>query len=189
MADETEPRPRPRRWLRILVGALAALVLVFAVLIVGGVWVAKQQVEAVQARREVAEAVETHGPAAVGGALAPGVEELRDLGCDRPLVSTVGAMLAHLAREKPDTTASAEAVTRSPETMVTCLVGSTPGLEPGCDAVAARYGAAREDGPDRFIVVVAGPGEARSRCSGWYDRQGKRLGGLDPDTFALVPAG
>ena len=111
-------------------------------------------------------------------AQAPGAAELRDLGCDQALITTVGRMSGVLGTflEKADLDLGDEV---SDETMlVICnMQGSRGG--PGCASIASAYVAATD--PAAPFVVLSGDrsGPERSACQGLYDRYGDKLKELD----------
>ncbi len=137
---------------------------------------------------ECGEGISTFGKAAKGTyqlfqemSTAPGTEELKQLGCDGPMVITpemlkrFGQTLDEIEPEKthdmPDL----------PYRVVTCSVNAKPSFD--CEEVASTYVKAVPDVPAEFGVTLQQQGKQEPVCSGLYSAKGERLGELSPEAM------
>lgn len=123
----------------------------------------------------------------------PAVLALHAMGCETPMVLTVGewtrleSSFAALADESPET-AVADDVADVP--LVQCYGTGSVDLLPACDDLALTYAKAIESPPPRFIVLAFNEGgegkEDEIVCTGYYDASGARIGELG-ESFTFVP--
>ncbi|MDX1433063.1 MAG: hypothetical protein R3286_11515 [Gammaproteobacteria bacterium] len=123
----------------------------------------------------------------------PAVLALQGVGCETPMVLTVGewtrleSSFATLAHEESETQV-ADDVADVP--LVQCYgTGSIDAL-PACDDLALTYAKASESAPPRFIVLAFNEGDAGEEdqivCTGYYDATGARIGELGRN-FTFIP--
>ncbi len=117
-------------------------------------------------------------------ARAPGVAEVRALGCRQAFAVDMDDLIKAFDQFDAGLAASRPSGTR---VMVVCQAdpGSTP---PDCDPVARAYLSGAGAPPGDFAVIVTQAGAKHDRCSELYAPDGRRLGPYHGTTPALPAA-
>ena len=123
----------------------------------------------------------------------PGIKELHAIGCETPMILTIGewrrleSSMASLANESSEFDVADDVVDVP---LVQCYASRAFEGLPSCDDLATTYAGAIESPPERFIVLAHVEGEEEESgeivCTGYYDASGARIGDLG-ENFTLVP--
>lgn len=123
----------------------------------------------------------------------PGVDALHGIGCELPMILTIGewqrleSSVADLSNESAEITVD-EDVAGVP--LVQCYGTASVEELPSCDDLALTYIGALETPPERFIVLAyfedKQEGTDQLVCTGYYDDAGARIGDLGSN-FSFVP--
>jgi hypothetical protein len=115
----------------------------------------------------------------VAAGSSPAAQELMKHGCATAFVAPLGELVGTMGKivdlEGDET--MARIVEENP-VLILCVAEATA-QAPACNALAVAYGSFEPTAPAQFGVIVQ-HGETES-CSGYYDKQGNRVGELDAD--------
>lgn len=174
-------------------GCLTALLVVAGIgvvtivaLVVAGYFIVKSE-----RGQEFFDAIES----AEKSSQAPGTDAMRDIGCKEPSVMTVGGLMSMTngliggfiddAQDDFDKALKDVSAGLADVIVVMCVREPSGSEVPECSALASAYAEAVADGPER-VIVMAGNSDEDSQCDGYYDRDGKRLGGVGKN-LVFVP--
>lgn len=162
MPDPAPPAPRKTRGLVVLLWIVGGGVVLIGILLAVGAWLVLRDPKG----REVADLVVESVRVMRAAQSAPGTKELRKAGCSEVL-AVPAADMARIAGR-----GDSGAFTESRLTIVTCAV-SVFAAPPSCDALAAVYAGAVDDGLP-FVVAVQKTGASKAVCTETYSPSGER---------------